>query len=76
MATPHRCSTSIEKTATSRESKRCLSSLLAQRGVLRLGHDGNLRQEEGLPTVAFLTCAHAGIVALTQHGIFASARWS
>ena len=37
-------------------------------GVLQLGNDGNLRQEEGPATVAFLTRAHEGVLALTQQG--------
>ncbi|HEY7490283.1 MAG TPA: exo-alpha-sialidase [Candidatus Tectomicrobia bacterium] len=37
-------------------------------GVLLLGSDGNLQQEEGPPTVAFLTCAYEGVMALTQQG--------
>jgi hypothetical protein len=37
-------------------------------GVCRLGNDGSLQQEEGPPTVAFLTCAHEGVLALTQQG--------
>lgn len=47
-----------------------MSELLigTERGVFRLGNDGNLRQEEGPPTVAFLTCAQEGVVALTQQG--------
>lgn len=41
-------------------------------GVFRLENDGNIRQEEGPPTVAFLTRAHTGVMALTQQG----ALWS
>lgn len=39
-----------------------------QRGVLRLENDRNLEPEEGPATVAFLTHAHEGVVALTQQG--------
>jgi len=47
-----------------------MSELLigTQSGVFRLGNDGNLQHEEGPATVAFLTHAHAGVVALTQQG--------
>jgi hypothetical protein len=45
-----------------------MSELLigTQSGVFRLGNDENLQHEEGPATVAFLTCAHDGVVALTQ----------
>jgi hypothetical protein len=39
-----------------------------QRGVFRLENDGNLQHEEGPATVAFLTRAHEGVMALTQQG--------
>ena len=47
-----------------------MSELLigTQSGVFRLGNDENLQHEEGPATVAFLTRAHAGVVALTQQG--------
>jgi photosystem II stability/assembly factor-like uncharacterized protein len=38
------------------------------RGVFRLGKEGTIRQEAGPPTVKFLTCAHEGVLALTQEG--------
>jgi photosystem II stability/assembly factor-like uncharacterized protein len=37
-------------------------------GIFRLGNDGNIRREEGPPTVAFLTRAHEGVLALTREG--------
>jgi photosystem II stability/assembly factor-like uncharacterized protein len=37
-------------------------------GVFRLRNDETVRQEEGPPTVAFLTRAHEGVMALTQEG--------
>ena len=47
-----------------------MSELLigTQSGVFRLGNDGSLQHEEGPATVAFLTRAHEGVVALTQQG--------
>src|SRR5262249_28948198 len=47
-----------------------MSELLigTQSGVFRLGNDENLQHEEGPATVAFLICAHGGVVALTQQG--------
>src|SRR5262245_56052683 len=47
-----------------------MSELLigTQSSVFLLGHDGNLRQEEGAPGVAFLTCAHEAIMVVTQEG--------
>ncbi len=47
-----------------------MSELLigTQSGVFRLGNDENLQPEEGPATVAFLTRAHEGAVALTQQG--------
>src|SRR5262245_59634819 len=47
-----------------------MSELLigTQSGVFQLGNDGNLQHEEGPATVAFLTRAHKGVVALTQQG--------
>jgi hypothetical protein len=47
-----------------------MSELLigTQSGVFRLGNDENLQHEEGPATVAFLTRAHEGVVALTQQG--------
>jgi len=81
VATPRRCSISIEKTATSREGqplcgcplptqwqggKRCLSSLLAQRGVLRLGHDGEPSAGGGTANGGLFDlrpCGHSGVDA-------------
>jgi photosystem II stability/assembly factor-like uncharacterized protein len=37
-------------------------------GVLQLESDGTIRQEEGPPTVALMTRANAGVVALTKQG--------
>ncbi len=37
-------------------------------GVFRLRNDETVRQEEGPPTVAFLTRAHEGVMAVTQEG--------
>ena len=47
-----------------------MSELLigTQSSVFRLGNDGNLQQEDGPSTVAFLTRAHEGVLALTQQG--------
>jgi len=47
-----------------------MSELLigTQSSVFLLGHDGNLRQEEGAPTVAFLTRAHEALMVVTQEG--------
>jgi photosystem II stability/assembly factor-like uncharacterized protein len=47
-----------------------MSELLigTQSSVFLLGHDGNLRQEEGAPSVAFLTRAHKAIMVVTQEG--------
>ena len=39
-----------------------------ERGVFQVGNDGTLWQEEGPPTVAFLACAHEGVVAVTPQG--------
>jgi hypothetical protein len=51
-----------------------MSELLigTDRGVFRLDNGGDIRREEGPPTVAFLTRAHGGMAALTQEG----ALWS
>jgi len=47
-----------------------MSELLigTQSGVFRLGNDEHLQHEEGPATVAFLTRAYDGVVALTQQG--------
>jgi photosystem II stability/assembly factor-like uncharacterized protein len=37
-------------------------------GVFRLREDGNIQREEGPSTVAYLTHAHDGVMALTQEG--------
>ena len=37
-------------------------------GVWRLEPDGNIRQEEGPPAVAFMTHAYEGVLALTKEG--------
>ena len=39
-----------------------------QSGGLWRGNDENLQHEEGPATVAFLTRAHEGVLALTQQG--------
>ena len=46
--------------ATAEERRESMSELLigTQSGVFRLGNDGNLQQEDGPSTVAFLTRAH------------------
>ena len=56
--------------ATAEERRESMSELLigTQSGVFRLGNDGNLQQEDGPSTVAFLTRAHEGVLALTQQG--------
>jgi photosystem II stability/assembly factor-like uncharacterized protein len=36
--------------------------------MFRLGNDGNIQQEEGPPTVAFMTRAHEGILVVTKEG--------
>jgi photosystem II stability/assembly factor-like uncharacterized protein len=38
------------------------------REVFRLGNNGSVRQEQGPPTVAFMTRAHEGVLAVTQEG--------
>jgi photosystem II stability/assembly factor-like uncharacterized protein len=38
------------------------------RGVFRLGNGGNIQQEEGPPTVAFLAGAHEVILGVTREG--------
>jgi len=47
-----------------------MSELLigTDRGVFRLENDGNIHQEEGPPTVAFMTRAHEGISVVTKEG--------
>jgi photosystem II stability/assembly factor-like uncharacterized protein len=47
-----------------------MSELLigTESGVFRLGNDGNIRREEGPPTVAFLTRAQQGAMALSREG--------
>jgi hypothetical protein len=48
-----------------------MSELLigTDRGVFRLGNDGNIHQEEGPPTVAYMTRAHEGISVVTTEGV-------
>ena len=36
--------------------------------VFRLGNDGNIQQEEGPPTVAFMTRVHEGFLVVTKEG--------
>jgi photosystem II stability/assembly factor-like uncharacterized protein len=38
------------------------------RGVLQMGNDGTIRQEEGPPTVAFMTQTHEGVAVSTKQG--------
>src|SRR4029450_9865093 len=47
-----------------------MSELLLGTGreVFRLGNDGNIQQEQGPPTVAFMTRAHEGILVVAQEG--------
>lgn len=47
-----------------------MSELLigTESGVFRRGDDGNIQREEGPATVAFMTRAHEGVMALTQEG--------
>jgi photosystem II stability/assembly factor-like uncharacterized protein len=62
--------TPLQQTHHRLRRRKIMSDLLigTNSGVFRLGSDGPLRQEEGPPTVAFLTCAHEGAMALTQQG--------